>query len=55
MDEKGILATIDTVFRLSEETNVITVSHIDAVREAFPARVELSMSGGASVAQVVVA
>jgi len=55
LDEKGIQSTIDTLFRLSEETNVSTVSHVDAVRDAFPARVEVSMSGGSSVAQLVAA
>ena len=55
LDEKGIIATIDTLFRLSEDTSVLTVSHIDAVRDAFPVHVEVSMSGGTSVAQVVAA
>jgi exonuclease SbcC len=55
LDEKGILSTIDTLFRLSDDTNVITVSHIDAVRDAFPARVEVSKVGGNSVAEVVAA
>jgi exonuclease SbcC len=55
LDEKGILSTIDTLFRLSDDTNVITVSHIESVRDAFPARVEVSMAGGNSVAQVVAA
>lgn len=55
LDDKGILSTIDTLFRLSEDTNVITVSHIDSVRDAFPARVEVSMVGLNSVAQVVAA
>ncbi|WP_268891238.1 SbcC/MukB-like Walker B domain-containing protein, partial [Agromyces humi] len=53
LDEKGVLSTIDTLFRLSEETNVLTVSHIDSVRDAFPARVEVRMDGGTSVAELV--
>ena len=53
LDEKGILSTIDTLFRLSEETSVLTVSHIDSVRDAFPARVEVSIAGGTSVAELV--
>ena len=55
LDEKGILATVDTVFRLAETTNVITVSHIAAVRDAFPARVEVTMSGLVSSAEVIAA
>ncbi|KQO98199.1 AAA family ATPase [Leifsonia sp. Leaf264] len=53
LDEKGVMSTIGTLFRLSEEMNVITVSHIDSVRDAFPARVEVVMDGGTSVAQLV--
>lgn len=53
LDEKGILATFDTLFRLSEDTNVITVSHIPSVRETFPARVEVTRNGGGSVAEVI--
>jgi DNA repair exonuclease SbcCD ATPase subunit len=53
LDEKGILSAMETVSRLSEDTNVITVSHIEAVRDAFPARVEVVMEGGNSVANVV--
>jgi exonuclease SbcC len=53
LDESGIRSTIDTMFRLSETVNVLTVSHIDAVRDAFPTRVEVTMSGGNSQAQVI--
>lgn len=53
LDEKGLLSTFDTLFRLSEETNVITVSHIPAVKETFPARVEVTSVGGSSVAEVI--
>lgn len=53
LDEKGILSTFDTLARLSETTNVLTVSHIDSVKEAFPVRIEVSMSSGHSVAEVV--
>ncbi|MFE6967096.1 AAA family ATPase [Agromyces sp. NPDC057679] len=52
LDEKGILSTIETLFRLSEDTNVITVSHIASVRDAFPARVEVRMDGGTSAAEL---
>lgn len=55
LDEKGILSTVDTLFRLSDEVNILTVSHIDAVRDSFPSRVEVSMVGGNSVAEVVAA
>lgn len=53
LDEKGILSTFDTLARLSEDTNVLTVSHLDSVKEAFPSRIEVSMTGGNSVAEVV--
>jgi exonuclease SbcC len=53
LDEKGLLSTFDTLFRLSEEMNVVTVSHIDAVKETFPARVEIASVGGTSVAEVI--
>lgn len=53
LDEKGLHSTVETLFRLSESTNVITVSHIDAVRDAFPARVEVSLRGRSSHAEVV--
>jgi len=52
LDEKGIISTVETLFRLSETTNVLTVSHIAAVRDAFPNRVEVEMVGGTSVARV---
>jgi exonuclease SbcC len=55
LDEEGIQATIDTVFRFSEEKNMITISHIAPVIEAFPMRVEVTLTGGSSVAQVVAA
>ena len=55
LDERGILSTIETLFRLSEETNVITVSHIGQVKDEFPARVEVSLVGRNSVAEVVAA
>jgi DNA repair exonuclease SbcCD ATPase subunit len=53
LDERGILSTIETLFRLSEDVNVITVSHIDRVQSEFPSRVEVSLVGGSSVAEVV--
>jgi exonuclease SbcC len=55
LDDDGIQATIDTVFRFSEDRNIITVSHIAPVIEAFPMRVEVSIASGSSVAQVVAA
>ena len=53
LDEKGIRSTFDTLHRLSETTNVITVSHIAAVRDTFPARVDVVLDGTNSVATVV--
>lgn len=53
LDERGILSTIETLFRLSEDVNVITVSHIDRVQNEFPSRVEVALVGGSSVAEVV--
>ena len=53
LDEKGVLSTIDTLFRLSEETNVITVSHVGVVQDSFPTRVEVSISSGSSTAELV--
>ena len=53
LDESGITNMVETLFRLSEEVNLITVSHIGAVQDAFPSRVEVSMSGAVSSAQVI--
>jgi exonuclease SbcC len=53
LDEKGVLDTVDTVFALSDEMNVITVSHVGPVIDAFPARVNVDYSTGTSVAEVI--
>ncbi|MGW8431153.1 AAA family ATPase [Curtobacterium citreum] len=53
LDMKGIIDATEAVFRLSETTNVLTVTHIPEVRDAFPNRVEVEMVGGSSVARVV--
>ena len=53
LDEPGIQSTFGTLDRLSETTNVITVSHIAAVGDALPARVEVVLDGATSVATVV--
>lgn len=53
LDESGITNMAETLFGLSEEVNLPSVSHIGAVQDAFPSRVEVSMSGAVSFAQVI--
>jgi DNA repair exonuclease SbcCD ATPase subunit len=53
LDEAGIRSTLEVLNRLSEQVNVLTVSHIDSVRDAFPARIEVSTNEGTSAAVVV--
>lgn len=53
LDEAGIRSTLDVLGRLSERTNVLTVSHVDSVRDAFPARIEVSTNEGTSAATVI--
>ena len=55
LDEPGIRAAVDTLTRLSADFNVLTVSHVDAVRDAFPARIKVDRTTGTSVAEVVAA
>lgn len=53
LDEAGVLAAVDTMERLSKELNVLTVSHIDTVKTAFPTAFEVSLEGGTSVVKTV--
>lgn len=53
LDEAGIRSTLEVLGRLSERTNVLTVSHVDSVRDAFPARIEVSTNEGTSAASVI--
>lgn len=53
LDESGIRSTLGVLDKLSEQTNVLTVSHVDTVRESFPARIEVSTNEGTSAAVVV--
>ncbi|WIB65678.1 SMC family ATPase [Curtobacterium sp. MCBD17_040] len=53
LDEQGIVSTVDALFRLSETMNVLTLTHIPAVRDAFPNRVEVELVGGTAVARLV--
>lgn len=53
LDEAGIRSTLGVLGRLAEQTNVLTVSHVDTVRDAFPARIEVSTDEGTSAAVVV--
>lgn len=53
LDESGIRSTLEVLGRLSEQTNVLTVSHIDSVKEAFPARIEVTTNEGTSAAEVI--
>lgn len=53
LDEEGIRSTLEVLNRLSEQVNVLTVSHIDSVRDAFPARIEVSAIHGTAEAVVV--
>ena len=53
LDEAGIRSTLEVLGRLAEQTNVLTVSHVDTVRDAFPARIEVSTNEGTSAAVVV--
>lgn len=53
LDEAGIRSTLGVLGKLSEQTNVLTVSHIDSVKDAFPARIDVSTNEGTSAAVVV--
>lgn len=53
LDEEGIRSTLAVLHRLSEQVNVLTVSHIDSVRDAFPARIEVTATEGTAEAIVV--
>jgi DNA repair exonuclease SbcCD ATPase subunit len=53
LDEDGIRSTLEVLHRLSEQVNVATVSHIDSVRDAFPARIEVTANEGTGRAVVV--
>lgn len=53
LDEAGIRSTLEVLGRLSEQVNVLTVSHVDSVREAFPARIEVTTNEGTAQAAVV--
>ncbi|SDH43623.1 SMC family ATPase [Microbacterium sp. 77mftsu3.1] len=53
LDEAGIRSTLEVLGTLSERLNVLTVSHIDSVREAFPARIEVSSREGTAAATVI--
>ncbi|BDZ52543.1 hypothetical protein GCM10025867_47840 (plasmid) [Frondihabitans sucicola] len=55
LDEPGIRAAVDTLTRLSADYNVLTVSHIEAVKDAFPARIKVDRSTGTSIAEVMAA
>lgn len=55
LDEDGIRSAFDTLQRLSTDFNVLTVSHIDSVRNAFPARIHVDKSTGTSIAEVMAA
>lgn len=48
-----IVFLAEAQFRLSEDTNVITVSHVGVVQDSFPTRVEVSISSGSSTAELV--
>jgi DNA repair exonuclease SbcCD ATPase subunit len=39
--------------RLSKDLSVLTVSHIDTVKTAFPTAFEVSLEGGTSVVKTV--
>jgi exonuclease SbcC len=53
LDEAGVLSAVDTMERLSKDLCVLTVSHIDAVKNAFPTAFEVSLEGGTSVVKTV--
>jgi len=53
LDEAGIRSTLEVLGRLSEQVNVLTVSHVDSVREAFPARIEVTTNEGTAQATVI--
>lgn len=53
LDEAGILSAVDTMERLSKDLSVLTVSHIDTVKTAFPTAFEVSLEGGTSVVKTV--
>lgn len=53
LDEAGIRSTLEVLGKLSEQTNVLTVSHVDSVRDAFPARIEVTTNEGTSAATVI--
>lgn len=48
LDEAGVLSAVDTMERLSKELTVLTVSHIDEVKNAFPTVFEVTMDAGTS-------
>ena len=48
LDESGVLSAVDTMERLSKELTVLTVSHIDTVKNAFPTVYEVAMDTGTS-------
>ena len=53
LDEAGIRSTLEVLGRLSETVNVVSVSHVDSVRDAFPARIEVTTNEGTAHAVVV--
>lgn len=53
LDEAGIRSTLEVLHRLSERISVLTVSHVDVVRDAFPARIEVTTNEGTSQATVI--
>lgn len=55
LDEQGILNAVAVLGELSKDINVLTVSHIASVHDAFPNRIEVSDATGTSIAEVVAA
>lgn len=53
LDEAGIRSTLNVLHSLSERVNVLTVSHIESVRDAFPARIEVTSNEGTADAVVI--
>lgn len=48
LDEEGRMAAVETLTRLGQEFNVLTVSHVEDVRAAFSTLIEVENNGGTS-------
>lgn len=53
LDESGKLSTLAALTELSEEMAVVSVSHIDSVKEGFPDLIEVSLDSGTTTVREI--